>query len=95
MKVNFVICPKCLNLIYSRVRHDFRTCECGAVGIDGGQEYTKIMADEKTLAKTITGMIDIAHNSQELYRDWNQELDALGIVKLYTATGDKLNKNKT
>ena len=29
-------CKKCLNTIESKHRHDFKYCQCKAVGIDGG-----------------------------------------------------------
>lgn len=33
------------DVIYSRYRHDFRTSADGSVSIDGGREYTRILAD--------------------------------------------------
>jgi hypothetical protein len=38
---NSVICKKCGDVIYSRHRHDFVTCKCGNVAVDGGQEYLR------------------------------------------------------
>jgi len=35
-------CKHCLNIIYSRHRHDFRKCDCGAVAVDGGFDYFKV-----------------------------------------------------
>jgi len=35
MKVSAICCPKCKNIIYSRARHDCRSCSCGEVYIDG------------------------------------------------------------
>ena len=29
-------CRKCLEIIESKHKHDFKYCSCGAVGIDGG-----------------------------------------------------------
>lgn len=29
-------CKKCLETVESKDRHDFKTCSCGSVGIDGG-----------------------------------------------------------
>ncbi len=39
--VNQVICNICLDRPYSATRHDFKSCGCGNVAVDGGQEYTK------------------------------------------------------
>ncbi len=43
-------CPKCDDLISSIHRHDFRTCECGALSIDGGRDYLRIAADDEVMA---------------------------------------------
>lgn len=38
---NAVICNKCDDFIVSKHRHDFVTCKCGAVSVDGGQAYLR------------------------------------------------------
>lgn len=37
-----VQCNKCKDIIQSKHRHDFVTCKCGAIAIDGGSDYTKL-----------------------------------------------------
>lgn len=32
-------CRKCKTVIESKHRHDFVTCECGAISVDGGKDY--------------------------------------------------------
>ena len=32
-------CKKCGDIIESKYRHDFVTCTCGAVSVDGGKDY--------------------------------------------------------
>lgn len=32
-------CRKCHDIIESKDRHDFVTCTCGAISVDGGQDY--------------------------------------------------------
>ena len=39
--MNKVRCNKCLVTIESKHRHDFKTCECGHVSIDGGKDYER------------------------------------------------------
>jgi hypothetical protein len=39
-----IVCPKCKDRIFSRSRHDFVSCKCGEVSIDGGLDYCKITA---------------------------------------------------
>lgn len=36
-----VMCAKCLDVIQSEHRHDFKSCKCGAIAIDGGSEYLR------------------------------------------------------
>ena len=38
---NKVKCLLCDNIIESKYRHDFVTCKCGNVSIDGGLDYLK------------------------------------------------------
>ncbi len=38
---NAVLCSKCDDFIVSKHRHDFVTCECGNISVDGGQEYLR------------------------------------------------------
>ena len=38
---NKVRCKKCGEIIESKNRHDFITCKCGAVSVDGGHDYLK------------------------------------------------------
>ena len=41
-----VFCNKCLETIESRFIHDFKTCSCGAVGIDGGiSDGNRVLGD--------------------------------------------------
>jgi len=34
-------CRKCGDVIESKYRHDFVTCTCGAISVDGGNAYWK------------------------------------------------------
>lgn len=38
---NAVTCLGCGDFIYSAHRHHFNTCTCGAISVDGGQEYLR------------------------------------------------------
>jgi len=38
---NKIKCNHCGQIIESKSRHDFRTCKCGRVSVDGGKEYLK------------------------------------------------------
>lgn len=39
--VNAARCRKCYSVIRSYHRHDFQTCKCGAVSVDGGLDYLR------------------------------------------------------
>ena len=34
-------CRKCLDIIESKHRHDFRWCKCKSIAVDGGLDYLK------------------------------------------------------
>jgi len=38
-------CPQCKEVIVSLHVHDFRTCGCGVLSIDGGQEYCRLVGN--------------------------------------------------
>lgn len=38
---NAVVCNLCDDFIVSKHRHDFVTCTCGAISVDGGQAYLR------------------------------------------------------
>jgi len=38
---NRIRCKKCGDILESTAQHEFKTCHCGAVSIDGGLEYTR------------------------------------------------------
>lgn len=38
---NSATCRKCKDFIFSRHRHDCVYCKCGAIAVDGGQEYLR------------------------------------------------------
>ena len=42
---NAVTCLACGDFIVSKHRHDFVTCTCGAVSVDGGQAYLRRVGD--------------------------------------------------
>ena len=34
-------CKKCKQIIESKTRHDFVSCKCGAISVDGGHDYIR------------------------------------------------------
>lgn len=45
--MNKIKCLKCGDEIESKYRHDFKYCKCGAVAIDGGNDYQRICGEFK------------------------------------------------
>lgn len=39
--VNKIRCRKCGDIIESKSVHDFRSCKCGSVAVDGGHNYLR------------------------------------------------------
>lgn len=42
---NQVRCDKCGDDPYSATRHDYKSCKCGAIAVDGGQAYLRRVGD--------------------------------------------------
>jgi len=42
---NALVCMDCDDLIESTYRHDFVTCKCGAISVDGGLDYLRRVGD--------------------------------------------------
>ena len=38
---NKIKCKSCKDIIESKHRHDYRTCKCGKVSVDGGKDYLR------------------------------------------------------
>lgn len=39
--INGAVCLQCKEFVRSKNRHDFRTCKCGKVMVDGGSHYCR------------------------------------------------------
>ena len=59
---NAVTCLGCGDFIFSKHRHDFVTCTCGAISVDGGQAYLRRAGD---FANAVDHSWEL---SDELYR---------------------------
>ena len=54
---NIAKCNKCGGIIESHHVHDYRTCPCGSISVDGGQEYIRRGGDPEDFDREF----DIAH----------------------------------
>lgn len=78
LKITCIECPSCNDIIYSRARHDMRSCSCGKVFIDGGFDYCRVGFKDKS-PKYIT--VEVDFTKEELYKDWNEQIDKCGLIK--------------
>ena len=56
---NKIRCKKCGDIIESEYTHDFKMCQCGAVGVDGGHDYLRRLGnldDWEELGETLEEM---------------------------------------
>lgn len=46
-------CLSCKEVLQSTYRHDFVTCSCGRLSVDGGSDYTRLLghASDRELVK--------------------------------------------
>lgn len=42
-------CKDCGDIIESKYRHDFVTCSCGAISVDGGKDYLRRVGDSSKI----------------------------------------------
>lgn len=77
-RVLTVTCPECKQELYSRARHDFRYCKCKSTFVDGGLDYLRFGGkDLNTLVKRTRY---VPFTPTQLYQDWNQSLNLLGVI---------------
>jgi len=77
LKVSAIKCPECGDTIFSRARHDCRSCTCGEVYIDGGFDYCRVGFKKK---KPQIFTIKVDQTKGQLYHDWNYKEDKFGII---------------
>ena len=44
---NAARCKKCGDVIESKHRHDFVSCKCGAIAVDGGTDYIRWVFNDR------------------------------------------------
>ena len=79
MTVKGVKCLKCNDTVFSRVRHDFKSCSCHNVSVDGGFDYLKVSCEDPE--ETEYAEIEVDATESELWDDWNKRKDKYGLIK--------------
>lgn len=80
MKISATKCPTCGDIIFSRARHDFRSCSCEEIYIDGGFDYTRVGYHNLDQPPEHIEL-DLDITKKELYDDYNYRVDKYGIIK--------------
>ena len=95
IKVNAIQCPKCKVIVYSRARHDYHECSCGACAIDGGLEYIRMAWDQK-VGRPDPFVLEVNADKDQLYYDWNYRENKFGWVypKIENKRKEKRNRKK-
>jgi len=81
MKIKALKCPKCGDLVYSRARHDFRSCSCHCVSVDGGFDYCKYSVKPEYVNRLEFVDIEVEATKTDLYVDWNRGKGKFGLIK--------------
>jgi hypothetical protein len=68
-RVGAIQCLKCGDIIYSCAGHDFHSCSCESVYIDGGFDYIRVGGNSEHIKSGIIKYIPAS--KKELYDDWN------------------------
>ena len=83
-------CTKCGDIIWSGHTHDYKTCKCGAISVDGGMSYIKRGykevgdIEERSLATNKSDMLECIEAVQTLLADKEDEHEvALAVAKRY------------
>ena len=77
--VSALECPRCRVFIFSRARHDYRSCPCGEISVDGGFDYFKVGFRGGTLPRVVKKMVPAT--KQQLFDDWNERIDKFGVIE--------------
>lgn len=72
--------PKCKDIIFSRTRHDFHSCSCGNISIDGGFDYFRCLIASDIKQPVPSFKLKVNQSRQQLYDDWNLRIDKYGII---------------
>ena len=84
-------CKTCEDILFSRAKHDYRTCSCGKVAVNGGIEFLQVRSMNQYPEKV---ELDIDITEEELFADWNSRRDKFGWISSGKATQTKSNFNR-
>ena len=84
ISVNRVYCKKCKDTPTSHHGHDFVSCKCGAISVDGGPNYLRRIGDLNCyieLSEYDYRERTITQGMEDMYRDMEKRGDAIKILE--------------
>ena len=91
MNIKAYRCKVCEDILFSRAKHDYRTCSCGKISVNGGIEYLRVTSTNQFPDKVD---LDVDVTEEELFADWNSRRDEFGWVKSGKVPQPKINFNR-
>ena len=80
-------CRKCGDIIWSGNRHDFRTCSCSAISVDGGMAYIRRCGNpddviERSMSMEATHLASVVEAVETMRKTGRNDLGiALGVIR--------------
>ena len=80
-------CLKCGDIIWSGNRHDFKTCNCGAISVDGGMDYIRRCGHpediiERSLSMNHSHLASVVKAVEDMRKTGRNDLGiALGVIR--------------
>ena len=80
-------CKKCNDIIWSGNRHDFKTCSCGAISVDGGMAYIRRCGNpedviERSMSMEETHLKAVVKAVEDMRNTGRNDLGiALGVIR--------------
>jgi len=75
-------CPNCNWTIFSRAGHDFHSCNCGGITVDGGFAYLRVLWQTELVPEPPEAFgLQVNASRRELYDDWNLGKNQYGLLE--------------
>jgi hypothetical protein len=71
-------CKVCDDILFSRTQHDYRTCSCGKLAVNGGQQDPQTRSWDQYPERV---ELDLKVTEEELFADWNSRRDRYGWIR--------------
>jgi len=95
--VNAVGCKKCKTTAVSQHRHDYVSCECGAVSADGGHDYIRRVGNLENMIELniisspeVSKRIQVICDNSHVIKEYRMKQQA----EMFAALDDFKEKNK-